>query len=82
MNCIYVFQIQELCVEDANKKMLAEYCQMSWEKINSLEKLKFDLTLDIVNKTETVAIDYDQLTLNKDCANIGTKPNPLRNPKQ
>lgn len=57
-------------------------CQASWEKLNRLQEVRFKLTLEIDNKEESVEIDKDQLTLDKNCANISFKLDALRTPKK
>lgn len=59
-----------------------ERCQATWEKLNRLAEVKFKLTLDINDKTESIEIDKDQLELDKNCANITYKIDPLRIPKK
>lgn len=58
--------------------MLIERCQSTWEKINRLEEVRFKVNLDINDKGETVELDRDQLTLDKNCANISYKTDPTR----
>lgn len=69
---------KELCVIEGVKKMLIERCQEAWEKINKLNEVRFKLNLDINDKHEAIEIDKDQLTLDKNCANISFKTDPLR----
>lgn len=57
-------------------------CQASWEKLNRLQEVRFKLTLEIDNKEESVEIDKDQLTLDKNCANTSFKLDALRTPKK
>lgn len=64
------------------KKLLMDRCQGAWEKINRLEEVKFKLVLDVNDKTEAIEIDKDQLTMDKNCANISFKTDPLRVPKK
>lgn len=59
-----------------------ERCQASWEKLNRLAEVRFKLTLDINDKQEAIEIDKDQLTLDKNCANITYKIDPLRIPNK
>ncbi|KAF2903482.1 hypothetical protein ILUMI_02716 [Ignelater luminosus] len=72
---------KELCVVENVKKLLMDRCQSAWEKINRLEEVKFKVQLDINDKNETIEIDKDMLTLDKNCANISFKTDPLRIPK-
>lgn len=74
--CNNIFQ--ELCVLETAKKLLVERCQSTWEKMNRLEEVRFKLKLDIGDKSETLEIDRDQLTLDKNCANISYKTDPIR----
>jgi tektin-2 len=60
------------------KKLLVERCQAAWEKLNKLEEVKFKLNLELNDKTEAIEIDKDQLNLDKNCANISFKTDPLR----
>ncbi|XP_030760676.1 tektin-2 [Sitophilus oryzae] len=69
---------RELCVVESVKKILIERCQEAWEKINKLNEVRFKLQLDINDKHESIEIDQDQLTLDKNCANISFKTDPLR----
>ncbi|KAK4876817.1 hypothetical protein RN001_009323 [Aquatica leii] len=71
---------KELCVVENVKKLLIERCQSTWEKINRLQEVIFKLRLDINNKNESIEIDTEQLGLNKNCANISFKTDPLRIP--
>lgn len=64
------------------KKMLTDRCQASWEKLNRLDEVRFKLELEIDSKKDAVEIDKDQLTLDKNCANISYKVDPLRTPKK
>lgn len=64
------------------KKMLTDRCQASWEKLNRLDEVRFKLMLELDNKNEAIAIDTDQLTLDKNCANISFKTDALRTPKK
>lgn len=57
-------------------------CQSAWEKLNRLDEVKFKVQLDINDKNETIEIDKDMLTLDKNCANISFKTDPLRIPKE
>lgn len=63
------------------KKLLVERCQAVWEKLNKLEEVKFKLNLEINDKGEALEIDRDQLTLDKNCANITFKTDSLRTVK-
>lgn len=51
------------------------YCraQAAWEKLNHLEDVKFKLSLDIEDKSETIRIDKENLELDDTCANISYK---------
>nr|CAI5857386.1 unnamed protein product [Callosobruchus analis] len=69
---------KELCIVEQVKKLLVERCQAAWEKLNKLEDVKFKLNLEINDKGEASEIDKDQLTLDKNCANITFKIDPLR----
>ncbi|XP_066256873.1 tektin-2 [Euwallacea similis] len=69
---------KELCVVEGAKKMLIERCQTAWEKINKLNEVRFKLNLHISDKQEAIDIDKDQLTLDKNCATISFKYDPLR----
>ncbi|XP_026318614.1 tektin-B1-like [Hyposmocoma kahamanoa] len=73
---------KELCVTEANKKLLIDRCQSTWEKINRLESVKFKLQLDLNDKTEALTIDKNMLSLDKDCANITYKTDSLKTPKR
>lgn len=76
-----LFELQELCVTESNKKLLIDRCQSAWEKINKLEVVKFKLQLDLNDKKEALAIDRDMLNLDADCANITYKTDSLKTPK-
>lgn len=73
---------KELCIIENNQKMLRDQCQKSWEKLNRLGEVKFKVGLEISNKKEAQECDVKQLGLNKFCANITFKPDPLRVPKK
>lgn len=62
--------------------MLIDRCQNTWEKINKLEVVKFKLMLDLNDKKEALQIDKDMLSLDKNCANITYKTDPLKTPKR
>lgn len=79
---LVVAYLQELCVVENAKRQLVERCQAAWEKINRLEEVRFKLRLEINDKGEAIDIDQDQLTLDKNCANISFKIDPLRIPKK
>lgn len=72
---------KELCIVESVKRLLVERCQAAWEKINRLQEVRFKLQLDINDKSEALEIDKDQLTLDKNCANISYKIDPMRIPK-
>ncbi|KAL3284417.1 hypothetical protein HHI36_018577 [Cryptolaemus montrouzieri] len=69
---------KELCVVEAVKKHLMERSLAAWEKINKLQEVKFKLELDLNDKSEAREIDKEQLGLDKNCANISHKTDPLR----
>lgn len=48
--------------------------QAAWEKLNHLEDVKFKLSLDIEDKSETIRIDKENFELDDTCANISYKP--------
>lgn len=73
---------KELCVAKGVKRMLMDRCQATWEKINKLEQVLFRLNLEINDKSEAIEIDKDQLTLDKNCANITFKTDALRTVKK
>lgn len=79
---MFRYCLQELCVLEDIKKMLTDRCQASWEKLSRLDEVRFKLTLEIDNKQEAITIDKDQLTLDKNCANISFKVDALRTPKK
>lgn len=72
---------RELSVIESVKKNFIDRCLSAWEKINKLNEVRFKLELDINDKTEAREIDQDQLTLNKNCANISHKTDSLRSVK-
>lgn len=59
------------------RKLLTEHCQIAWEKINALEQLLVKLNIDIYSKQEASSVDDAQLKLNRNCAEITLKPDPL-----
>ncbi|CAH0546348.1 unnamed protein product [Brassicogethes aeneus] len=69
---------KELCIVEGVKKLFVERLQATWEKVNKLEELKFKVNLEINDKAEAAEIDKEQLELNKNCANITFKIDPLR----
>lgn len=73
---------KELCIIESVKKLLVERCTAAWEKLNRLAEVKFKLNLDLNDKQEAIEIDKDQLTLDKNCANITYKIDPLRIPNK
>ncbi|XP_015119462.1 tektin-2 [Diachasma alloeum] len=72
---------KELTVVEAVKKRLTEKIHAAWVKLNKLEEVKFQLNLDLDDKTETIAIDGDNLIMNRNSGGISYKPNALRIPK-
>lgn len=72
---------RELCLLENVKKNLTERSQAAWEKINRLEEIKFQLNLDLNDKTEAADIDREQLALDKRSACISYKINSTRIPK-
>lgn len=48
--------------------------QTASEKLNHLEKVQFDLNVDIQDKNETIKIDKENFVLDRTCANISYKP--------
>lgn len=60
------------------RKLLTEHCQMAWEKINTLKDLVFKLNNELSDKLEASFVDNTQLSLNKNCAEITLKTDPLR----
>lgn len=73
---------KELCVVENNQRMLRDQCQAAWEKLNRLGEVAFKIGLEVTNKTESQECDVKQLGLNKFCANITFKPDPLRVPRK
>ncbi|XP_076248354.1 tektin-B1 [Calliopsis andreniformis] len=71
----------ELCVIENVKQLLTERVQASWEKLNRLEEVRFQVELEVEDKDETIRIDQENLSLDRTCANISYKPNALRTPK-
>ncbi|XP_075225914.1 tektin-2 [Lycorma delicatula] len=72
----------ELATLEALKKMLGEKCQAAQEQINRLLDLRFQLNQDLSDKNETLEIDRYNMAIDKNCANISYKPDPLRIPKR
>lgn len=72
----------ELCIIENNQKMLRDQCQAAWEKLRRLGEVRFKIGLEVTNKEEAQQCDVKQLGLNKFCANITFKPDPLRTPKK
>lgn len=72
---------KELCLVENVKKNLTQRSQAAWEKINRLEEIKFQLNLDLNDKTEALDIDRHQLALDKQSASTTYKMNPTRTPK-
>lgn len=73
---------KELTVLEAVKKSLTEKIHAAWLKLNKLEDVRFQLNLDVEDKTETIGIDGDNLILNRNSGGISYKPNALRIPKR
>lgn len=64
------------------RTFLTDNCQIAWEKINALEELVVKLEYEIDDKQEAFSIDNAQLNLNKDCAEITFKTDPLQTQKR
>ncbi|XP_012233527.1 tektin-2 isoform X2 [Linepithema humile] len=56
------------------QEALTKRVQAAWEKLNHLERIKFELNLDIEDKNDTIRIDKGNLKLDHMCANISYKP--------
>ncbi|KAK2581423.1 hypothetical protein KPH14_005098 [Odynerus spinipes] len=69
---------KELAVIENVKTLLTNKVQAAWEKLNCLEEVKFKISLDVEDKTETINIDKENLGLDRTCANISYKPNALK----
>ncbi|GAB1869917.1 Tektin [Camponotus japonicus] len=65
---------KELCAIANVKETFTNRAQAAWEKLNHLEDVKFKLSLDIEDKSETIRIDKGNLELDDICANISYKP--------
>ncbi|XP_044586336.1 tektin-B1 [Cotesia glomerata] len=73
---------KELTVIEAFKKNLTEKVQSAWEKLNRLEQIEFEVSLDLTDKSEAITIDKDNTNLNRNSATVSYKPNALRIPKE
>lgn len=73
---------KELTVEEALKNAFTEKIHAAWVKLNKLEEVRFQLNLDFEDKTETISIDSENLTLTRASGGISYKPNSLRIPKK
>lgn len=73
---------KEIRIIETMKKSLTETIQAAWEKLNRLEEIRFQVNLDLEDKTEALIIDRDNANLNRDSASISYKPNSLRIPKR
>jgi hypothetical protein len=51
--------------------------QAALEKLKNLETIKFNLSLNIEDKDETIKIDKENLELGPACPNISYKPKAL-----
>ncbi|CAG9760477.1 unnamed protein product [Ceutorhynchus assimilis] len=69
---------KELSLLENVKKLLIERCQAAWEKHNKLNEVRFKLSLEINNRHESIEIDKHQLSLDKNCADISFRTDPLR----
>ncbi|XP_029173358.1 tektin-2-like [Nylanderia fulva] len=65
---------KELCAIANVKETFTNRSQAAWEKLNHLEDVKFKLSLDIEDKSETIRIDKGNLELDGICANLSYKP--------
>lgn len=54
---------------------------LAWNKLNELVEVRFKLQIDIEDKREAEDIDSDQLALDKSCALVTYKVDPLRVPR-
>lgn len=72
---------KELCLVENIKKNLSERSQGAWEKINRLEEVKYQITIDLNDKTEAADIDRHDLALGKFSAEITNKMNATATPK-
>ncbi|XP_054288147.1 tektin-2-like [Macrosteles quadrilineatus] len=72
----------ELSTLESLKKMLTDKAAAAWEQINRLEEVRFQLQQDLLDKDEALEICRNSLGLDKNCANISYKPNPLRLPNK
>lgn len=65
---------KELCAIANVKETFTNRAQAAWEKLNHLEDVKFKLSLDIEDKSETIRIDKENFELDGTFANLSYKP--------
>lgn len=66
-----------MCTIQQMRKLLSDHCQIAWEKIISLKDLIFKLNVDLTNKQQALSVDIHQLKLDRNCAEITLKIDPL-----
>lgn len=65
---------KELCAIANVKETFTNRAQAAWEKLNHLEDVKFKLSLDIEDKSETIRIDKKNFELDGTSGNLSYKP--------
>ncbi|XP_014474280.1 PREDICTED: tektin-2 [Dinoponera quadriceps] len=65
---------KELCVVANIQDAFIKRAQTAWEKLNHLENLRFDLSVDVQDKNEAIQIDGENLALDRAGSNISYKP--------
>lgn len=73
---------KELHVVESNQKMLRDQCQCAWDKLNQLTNVRSKIDIEIEHKTNAQECDTHQLGIDRFCANLTYKLDPLRNPKK
>lgn len=64
------------------RKLLDDHCHTAWEKINALQDLIFKLNNELSDKEQVLEVDNAQLNLNRNCAQISLKTEPLATVKR
>lgn len=73
---------RELLAIEQSAKVLRDQCSRSWEYINRLNKIKVELNVELLHKTEAQTCDSQQIVLDNNITNVPSKTDPMRNPKK
>ncbi|XP_020286874.1 tektin-B1 [Pseudomyrmex gracilis] len=65
---------KELCMIAKIQETFTQRVHDAWEKLNSLESIRYKLNVDIEDKNKSIGIDRDNLEMDHTSANLSHKP--------